>query len=65
MVDDDIVIDPPQAMPKLLALRLVHHYPNLSTLRVHLQVTSLSGPPVVPGRVFRTRPAVRGQIALW
>ena len=53
---DDVVTSISQAMPKLLAVRLAHHCLNLPTLRVHLQVVSLSDPSAVPGRVSRVRP---------
>jgi len=56
LLDDDVATSLSQAMPKLLAVRLAHHCLNLSTLRVHLQVASLSDPSVVPGRVSRARP---------
>jgi len=38
-------------------LALAHHCPNLSALRVHLQVTSLSDPPAIPGTVPNAGPA--------
>ena len=38
-------------------LALAHHCPNLSTLRVHLQVASLSDPPVIPETVPNAGPA--------
>ena len=38
-------------------LDLTHHCPKLSSLRLHLQVASLSDPPAIPGMVPTTGPA--------
>ena len=36
---------------------LAHHCPNLSFLRVHFQVASLSDPPAIPGMIRNAGPA--------